>query len=165
MACQCGERQRERAHERERERDGENDVSGTGYDHSSWSQECFAPGDQRHRSAVLNLVSSESQPNTCNTMNLRLQTAAQITVLFLLQLCFQNEVETATLPLRCQCVRSINGLNPKMIKNFDIFPKTAHCSKIEIILTVHQGHEESEACLNPESRQGKRLQKCWERSV
>ncbi|XP_072439310.1 C-X-C motif chemokine 2-like [Chiloscyllium punctatum] len=95
-------------------------------------------------------------------MNLRLQTAAQITVLFLLQLCFQNEVETATLPLRCQCVRSINGLNPKMIKNFDIFPKTAHCSKIEIILTVHQGHEESEACLNPESRQGKRLQKCWE---
>ncbi|XP_060710256.1 C-X-C motif chemokine 2-like [Hemiscyllium ocellatum] len=95
-------------------------------------------------------------------MNLRLQIAAQITVLFLLQLCFQNEVETATLPLRCQCVHSINGLNPKMIKNFHIFPKTAHCSKIEIILTAHQGHEESEACLNPESRQGKRLQKCWE---
>ncbi|XP_020368340.1 growth-regulated alpha protein-like [Rhincodon typus] len=95
-------------------------------------------------------------------MNLRLQATAQITALFLLQLFLRSKLEAATLPLRCQCVHSINGLNPKAIKNFQIFPRTAHCSRTEIILMVQQGHKESEVCLNPESRQGKRLQKCWE---
>ncbi|XP_048419363.1 C-X-C motif chemokine 6-like isoform X2 [Stegostoma tigrinum] len=99
---------------------------------------------------------------TCSVLSnsfLRLEsrdTGVQFSILFL------QKVEAATLPLRCQCIHSMNGLNPKAIKSFQIFPRTAHCSRTEIILMVQQGHEEREVCLNPESRQGKRLQKCWE---
>uniref|UniRef100_UPI00398EB4F0 growth-regulated alpha protein-like n=1 Tax=Pristiophorus japonicus TaxID=55135 RepID=UPI00398EB4F0 len=95
-------------------------------------------------------------------MNFRIQIATHIATLFLLQHFFV--VKTSTLPgLRCQCLHFIKAVSPKLIKNFLIVPKSAHCTRIEIILTVLQGNTESETCLNPELKQGKRLQKCWER--
>ncbi|XP_038638709.1 C-X-C motif chemokine 2-like [Scyliorhinus canicula] len=89
-------------------------------------------------------------------MNFRLQLAAPITTFFLLQHFLVSE---AAIPLRCQCFEFVDKVPPKMIKNFQIFPKSTHCSRTEIILTVRQGEE---VCLQPEAKQGKKLQDCWE---
>ncbi|XP_072347785.1 growth-regulated alpha protein-like [Scyliorhinus torazame] len=90
-------------------------------------------------------------------MNFRLQLAAPITIFFLLQHFFVSE---AAVPLRCQCFQFADMVPPKMIKKFEIFPKSTHCSRTEIILTVRRNEE---VCLQPEARQGKKLQDCWER--
>ncbi|XP_078055759.1 growth-regulated alpha protein-like [Mustelus asterias] len=93
-------------------------------------------------------------------MNTRLQITAPITTFFLLQHLFVNELETAALPLRCQCFQFVDKVHPKIIKSFQILPKSAHCSRTEIILTVQQNNKE--VCLQPEEKQGKKLQNCWE---
>ncbi|XP_078386885.1 C-X-C motif chemokine 5-like [Cetorhinus maximus] len=95
-------------------------------------------------------------------MNFRLQIAAHITTFFLLQYFFA--IETAITP-RCQCFHFVDKVHPNIIKNFQILPKSTHCSRAEIILTVQQDNKEQEVCLDPELKQGKRVQTCWERSI
>ncbi|XP_041032180.1 C-X-C motif chemokine 3-like [Carcharodon carcharias] len=91
-------------------------------------------------------------------MNFRLQ----IPTFFLLQYFLASE---ATIILRCQCFQFLDKVPPNIIKNFQILPKSTHCSRAEIILTVQQDNKEQEVCLNPELKQGKRVQMCWERSI
>ncbi|XP_067828466.1 C-X-C motif chemokine 9-like [Heptranchias perlo] len=92
-------------------------------------------------------------------MNFRLQITTYVTTLLLLQHFFV--VETAT--PRCHCFQFIRAVRPKIIKDFQILPKTTHCSRTEIILTVLQENTEIDTCLDPESKQGKKLLRCWKR--
>ncbi|XP_069744309.1 C-X-C motif chemokine 5-like [Narcine bancroftii] len=95
-------------------------------------------------------------------MNIRSQIPAQIITFALLLHSFPVQAIGLS-GLRCLCFESVNAVRPKMMKNFEIFPKSVFCSQTEVILTVTQDSKDMEVCLRSDSKQGTRLQRCWKR--
>ncbi|XP_010592443.1 growth-regulated alpha protein [Loxodonta africana] len=48
--------------------------------------------------------------------------------------------------LRCQCVKTVQGIHPKNIASVKVTPPGPHCADTEVIATLKNGQE---VCLNP----------------
>ncbi|KAK7140329.1 hypothetical protein R3I94_012823 [Phoxinus phoxinus] len=86
-----------------------------------------------------------------------------MSLLLLLSVClvFTTENRTAAISLRekCECIGETGSVQWRKITDFTIIPKAPLCNKVQIILQLSG----KQACLNPESKQGKKLQRCWKR--
>ncbi|XP_007897203.1 C-X-C motif chemokine 3-like [Callorhinchus milii] len=91
-------------------------------------------------------------------MNCKLQIA---TLLALILVC-AHFPEASAVP-RCLCLNFIERVPKKFVKDFLIIPKSSHCTKTQIILTISKGSRVMEACLNSELDQGMELITCWNR--
>ncbi|KAJ8365777.1 hypothetical protein SKAU_G00146080 [Synaphobranchus kaupii] len=60
---------------------------------------------------------------------------------------------------RCECVDTIDTMPWRRIRDFTVTNKGPLCNNIQIVLYL----KKKDVCLNPDSKQGKRLQKCWKR--
>ncbi|XP_048883880.1 C-X-C motif chemokine 10-like [Brienomyrus brachyistius] len=54
----------------------------------------------------------------------------------------------------CQSTRDNLGVNPRNIKNLEIFPPSNFCEKLEIIINLKNGNQ---YCLNPEAQKIRRM--------
>ncbi|XP_041128784.1 growth-regulated alpha protein [Polyodon spathula] len=75
--------------------------------------------------------------------------------LFLLALaaCYISAVYAAGLPFsndpKCKCITQTSAkINPKTFHHIEMIPRGAHCSKVEIIVTLKNKHV---VCVNPEA--------------
>ncbi|XP_039528159.1 chemokine (C-X-C motif) ligand 18a, duplicate 1 [Pimephales promelas] len=86
-----------------------------------------------------------------------------VSMLLLLSVClhFMTENRTAAISLRekCECIEETGSVQWRKIKDYTIIPKDAFCNKVQIILQLI----DKRVCLNPESKKGKQLQRCWKR--
>ncbi|XP_004465381.1 growth-regulated protein homolog gamma-like [Dasypus novemcinctus] len=56
--------------------------------------------------------------------------------------------------LRCQCVRTVQGIHPKNIDSIKVTSPGAHCAQTEVIATLKDGQE---TCLNPAAPMVKKI--------
>ncbi|KAK9964364.1 hypothetical protein ABG768_005546 [Culter alburnus] len=86
---------------------------------------------------------------------------ANISLLLLLLVClhFTTEKSTAAISSRekCECIEETGSVQWKKITDYKIIEKYPLCNKVQIILQLPGKN----VCLNPESKQGKKLQRCW----
>ncbi|XP_016042235.1 C-X-C motif chemokine 2-like [Erinaceus europaeus] len=50
--------------------------------------------------------------------------------------------------LRCQCLKTVQGIHFKNIQNVQVTPAGPHCTQTEVVATLKNGQQ---ACLNPEA--------------
>uniref|UniRef100_UPI00398F5124 growth-regulated alpha protein-like n=1 Tax=Pristiophorus japonicus TaxID=55135 RepID=UPI00398F5124 len=93
-------------------------------------------------------------------MNCKLQAT---TFLALALVCAYFPAESATNPPRCFCLNVIQMVPYRIVEDYLIIPRAAHCASTQIILVVNFNNSKMEVCLNPEAKQGKRLVQCWDR--
>ncbi|XP_059802783.1 growth-regulated alpha protein-like [Hypanus sabinus] len=88
----------------------------------------------------------------------------QIVILVVLVLiCAYISTGSTSIVPRCLCFQTVKKVRLQNVTDFLIIPKDAHCSRTQIILTVNVENEQKEACLNPDSNQGRHLISCWQR--
>ncbi|XP_069055873.1 interleukin-8-like [Pleurodeles waltl] len=82
--------------------------------------------------------------------------STSFTLLQLLVICAVLSVGiTASLELRCQCIRKVTDFIPiAQISKVELIPPGAHCSTVEIIAKLKQGMQ---TCLDPEAEWVKRI--------
>ncbi|XP_067828698.1 chemokine (C-X-C motif) ligand 18a, duplicate 1 [Heptranchias perlo] len=85
------------------------------------------------------------------------------TLLALALICAYFPAESASNPLRCLCINSINQVRFRIVEDYLIIPKEAHCRTTQIILVINYQNSKMEVCLNPETKQGRALVACWDR--
>ncbi|XP_072565739.1 chemokine (C-X-C motif) ligand 18a, duplicate 1 isoform X1 [Paramormyrops kingsleyae] len=61
----------------------------------------------------------------------------------------------------CECPQTRETVPWKSITDFQVIPKSSFCSRVEIVVT--QGN--AKVCLNPESKQGQKIQECWDKGM
>ncbi|XP_026079611.1 C-X-C motif chemokine 9-like [Carassius auratus] len=88
-----------------------------------------------------------------------LQASACMLLLISVCLHFMTGVRTSTSREKCECVEETGSVQWRKIIDYTIIQKHPLCNKVQIILQLSG----QQACLNPDSMQGKRLQKCWKR--
>ncbi|XP_043110505.1 chemokine (C-X-C motif) ligand 18a, duplicate 1 [Puntigrus tetrazona] len=90
-----------------------------------------------------------------------LQTSFCLLLLISIGLHFITGKRTAAMSIRekCECVEETGSVQWKKIKDYRIIQKDPLCNKVQIILQL----SEKQVCLNADSKQGKKLQKCWKR--
>ncbi|XP_058651711.1 chemokine (C-X-C motif) ligand 18a, duplicate 1 [Onychostoma macrolepis] len=90
-----------------------------------------------------------------------LQSNVCLLLLILACLHFSTENSTAAISFRekCECVEETDSVQWRKIKDYTIRQKEPLCNKVQIKLQLSG----KQACLNPDSKQGKKLQKCWKR--
>ncbi|XDV50436.1 hypothetical protein PO909_019496 [Leuciscus waleckii] len=90
-----------------------------------------------------------------------LQGNMSLLLLLLVCLHFITENRTAATSLRekCECIEETGSVQWRKITDYTIIPKDPLCNKVQIILQLSG----KRVCLNPESKQGKKLQRCWKR--
>ncbi|XP_072138160.1 C-X-C motif chemokine 3-like [Mobula birostris] len=93
-------------------------------------------------------------------MNSKFQIAILVALAFT---CAYFSTGNASIMPRCLCFQTVRKVRFHSVTNFNIIPEDAHCSRTQIILTVNVENEQREACLNPDSKQGRHLMSCWER--
>ncbi|ROL49623.1 hypothetical protein DPX16_15949 [Anabarilius grahami] len=90
---------------------------------------------------------------------------SNISLLLLLLVClhFTTEKSTAAISSRekCECIEEAGSVQWRKITDYKIIEKYPLCNKVQIILQLSG----KEVCLNPKSKQGKKLQRCWKRSA
>ncbi|KAK2852662.1 hypothetical protein Q7C36_007863 [Tachysurus vachellii] len=94
-------------------------------------------------------------------MTFRSVQAALTSLLFLLCLNHLKDKNTAAVNIRekCMCITEAKSLSWRNVKNFRVIDSAPLCNKVQIIIyTVSR-----QVCLDPNSEQGKKLQKCWKR--
>ncbi|KAJ8284907.1 hypothetical protein COCON_G00037570 [Conger conger] len=72
----------------------------------------------------------------------------------------EHMVGATSIRERCECLKTIDKVPWRRIADFAITNKGALCKNVQIVLYLKG---KKEVCLNPDSKQGKRLQKCWQR--
>ncbi|XP_067277166.1 chemokine (C-X-C motif) ligand 18a, duplicate 1 isoform X2 [Pseudorasbora parva] len=85
-------------------------------------------------------------------------------LLLLLTVCclhFMTENGTAAISHRekCECIEGTGSVQWRRITDYTIIPKDPLCNAVQIILQLPG----QRMCLNPESNQGRKLQRCWKR--
>ncbi|XP_059422925.1 C-X-C motif chemokine 9-like [Carassius carassius] len=88
-----------------------------------------------------------------------LQASACMLLLISVCLHFMTGIRTATSREKCECVEETGSVHWRKIIDYTIIQKHPLCNKVQIILQLSG----QQACLNPDSKQGKKLQKCWKR--
>ncbi|XP_042593136.1 chemokine (C-X-C motif) ligand 18a, duplicate 1 [Cyprinus carpio] len=88
-----------------------------------------------------------------------LQTSVWLLLLISVCLHFMTSNRTAAMIIRekCECVEETGSVQWRKITDFTIIQKDPLCNKVQIILQLSG----KQVCLNPDSNQGKKLQKCW----
>ncbi|XP_056326994.1 chemokine (C-X-C motif) ligand 18a, duplicate 1 [Danio aesculapii] len=88
---------------------------------------------------------------------------ASVKVLLLLSVCSHviSVKKTAATFIRekCECVKEARAVQWRKITDFTIILKNPLCNKVQIKLQLSN----KEVCLNPESKQGTKLQRCWQK--
>ncbi|XP_052006756.1 chemokine (C-X-C motif) ligand 18a, duplicate 1 [Xyrauchen texanus] len=88
---------------------------------------------------------------------------ASVSLLLMLLVCSNiiTDKRTAAITIRekCQCIEETGSVQWRKITNYTIIENDPLCNKVQIILWLSS----KQACLNPDSKQGKRLQSCWKR--
>ncbi|XP_007519902.2 permeability factor 2-like [Erinaceus europaeus] len=56
--------------------------------------------------------------------------------------------------LRCQCLKTVQGIHFKNIQNVQVTPAGPHCPETEVVATLKNGQQ---ACLNPAAPMVKKL--------
>uniref|UniRef100_A0A8C2FSI1 Chemokine (C-X-C motif) ligand 18a, duplicate 1 n=1 Tax=Cyprinus carpio TaxID=7962 RepID=A0A8C2FSI1_CYPCA len=89
---------------------------------------------------------------------------ASICLLFLISVCshfIRGTVVATAISIRekCECVEETGSVQWRKIADYRIIQRDPLCNKVQIILQMSG----KETCLNPESKQGKKLQRCWRR--
>ncbi|XP_007519901.2 C-X-C motif chemokine 2-like [Erinaceus europaeus] len=56
--------------------------------------------------------------------------------------------------LRCQCLKTVQGIHLKNIQNVQVTPAGPHCTQTEVLATLKNGQQ---ACLNPAAPMVKKL--------
>lgn len=56
--------------------------------------------------------------------------------------------------LRCQCLKTLQGIHFKNIQSVKVTPSGPHCDRTEVIATLKNGQE---ACLNPAAPMVKKI--------
>ncbi|CAM4591813.1 unnamed protein product, partial [Caretta caretta] len=74
-----------------------------------------------------------------------------------------RQAQAVHVPTRCTCLKFQEKVDPRIIRDFQIIEKGAHCHRHEIILTVRLWGAQRETCLDSSKRQGKNLLHCWKR--
>ncbi|XP_077092878.1 chemokine (C-X-C motif) ligand 18a, duplicate 1 [Siphateles boraxobius] len=86
-----------------------------------------------------------------------------MSLLLLLSGClhFMTENRTAAISLRekCECIEETGSVQWRKITDYTIIPQDPLCNKVQIILQLSG----KQVCLNPGSKQGEKLQRCWKR--
>ncbi|XP_034365210.1 C-X-C motif chemokine 3 [Arvicanthis niloticus] len=86
-------------------------------------------------------------PPTCRLLG------AALVLLLLLAINYQAPGAVVASELRCQCLKTLQGVDFENIQSLRVMPPGPHCTQTEVIATLKDGQE---VCLNP---QGPRLQK------
>ncbi|XP_036402555.1 chemokine (C-X-C motif) ligand 18a, duplicate 1 [Megalops cyprinoides] len=73
-----------------------------------------------------------------------------------------HRTAAASLRGRCECVSKVDQVPWKRIKKFTVTEGDPLCGETSIILQMKRKNDPP-VCLNPESKQGQRLQKCWKK--
>ncbi|XP_016366758.1 C-X-C motif chemokine 9-like [Sinocyclocheilus rhinocerous] len=88
---------------------------------------------------------------------------SNVCLLLLISIClhFITDNRTAAMSHRekCECVEETGSVQWRKITDYTIRQKEPLCNKVQIILQLSG----KQACLNPDSKQGKKMQKCWKR--
>ncbi|XP_069467249.1 platelet factor 4-like [Ambystoma mexicanum] len=66
-------------------------------------------------------------------------------------------------PTRCLCLKTIDSIARRFIKDFTVVHEGSHCSAKELILNVKVKNKATLQCLDPSKKQGKQLLSCWKR--
>ncbi|XP_064171180.1 interleukin-8-like [Anguilla rostrata] len=84
------------------------------------------------------------------------------TVLLLCGMIFAAEhtAEATSVRERCECVQTVDSVHWRRIADFTVTREGPLCKYTQIVLTLK---DKKETCLNPDAKQGKRLQTCWRR--
>ncbi|XP_018580523.1 chemokine (C-X-C motif) ligand 18a, duplicate 1 isoform X1 [Scleropages formosus] len=61
---------------------------------------------------------------------------------------------------RCECLETVDKLTWRQITDFQVTPRSELCNSVQIVVHLKTNQK---VCLNPESRQGKKIQNCWNR--
>uniref|UniRef100_A0A8C9TVV1 Chemokine (C-X-C motif) ligand 18a, duplicate 1 n=1 Tax=Scleropages formosus TaxID=113540 RepID=A0A8C9TVV1_SCLFO len=79
-------------------------------------------------------------------------------VLIMLVLLCGGDLNTAmSIRERCECLETVDKLTWRQITDFQVTPRSELCNSVQIT--------NQKVCLNPESRQGKKIQNCWNRDA
>uniref|UniRef100_A0A8C5N567 Chemokine interleukin-8-like domain-containing protein n=1 Tax=Leptobrachium leishanense TaxID=445787 RepID=A0A8C5N567_9ANUR len=66
-------------------------------------------------------------------------------------------LQPITLTLQCRCNgRLVNGVDPRSITRFELFPPGSICDKVDIIVTMKK-----QICVNPNSKMVKNILSVW----
>ncbi|KAI1886818.1 hypothetical protein AGOR_G00199720 [Albula goreensis] len=89
--------------------------------------------------------------------------ALLMALLLLSSLDFDTEhmVGATSVRERCECDKVVDFVPWRRIMDFTVTDKGPLCKHIQTVLHLKN---KKHVCLNPESSQGQRLQKCWKRS-
>ncbi|KAM5284351.1 growth-regulated protein homolog gamma-like [Hipposideros larvatus] len=71
---------------------------------------------------------------------------AALLLLLLVAACRRAEAAPVVSELRCQCLKTLQGIPFKNIQSVKVTPPGPHCDRTEVIATFKNGLE---ACLNP----------------
>ncbi|XP_016430056.1 C-X-C motif chemokine 10-like [Sinocyclocheilus rhinocerous] len=88
---------------------------------------------------------------------------ASVCPLLLISFCLyfitDNRAAAISIREKCECAEETGSVQWRKITDYTIIQKDPLCNKVQIILQLSG----KRACLNPESKQGKKLQRCWRR--
>uniref|UniRef100_A0A8C0WBZ7 C-X-C motif chemokine n=1 Tax=Castor canadensis TaxID=51338 RepID=A0A8C0WBZ7_CASCN len=79
---------------------------------------------------------------------------AALLLLLLVATCQHAAGAPAVTELRCQCLKTLQGIHPKHIESVKVTAPGPHCTETEVIATLKNGQE---ACLNPEAPMVKKI--------
>ncbi|KAJ8416002.1 hypothetical protein AAFF_G00380240 [Aldrovandia affinis] len=100
---------------------------------------------------------------TKKTADMALRVSALLFAVLLLcdvDLDSENIAGATSVRQSCECPNVIDSVPWRRVSDFTVTDKGPLCNEIEIVLYLKTNKQ---ACLNPNSKQGKRLQKCWKR--
>ncbi|KAL4641080.1 alveolar macrophage chemotactic factor 2-like isoform X1 [Arapaima gigas] len=82
-------------------------------------------------------------------------------VLVLLVLLYTDVTVLEAVLLRemCECLKTVDRLPWRLIADFQVI-RSPLCSNVQIVVKLKTNEK---ICLNPDLRQGQRIQKCWDR--
>ncbi|KAM9477173.1 chemokine (C-X-C motif) ligand 18a, duplicate 1 [Clarias gariepinus] len=70
-----------------------------------------------------------------------------------------NKTEAVNIREKCMCIQQTEAVLWGRVKDFSVINSGPHCNKDQIIIKM----QSKSVCLAPNSKQGKKLQKCWKR--
>ncbi|KAF5910200.1 C-X-C motif chemokine 9-like [Clarias magur] len=70
-----------------------------------------------------------------------------------------DKTEAVNIREKCMCIQHTEAVLWGRVKDFNVINAGPHCNKDQIIIKM----QSKSVCLAPNSKQGKKLQKCWKR--
>ncbi|KAL7889994.1 hypothetical protein AOLI_G00022520 [Acnodon oligacanthus] len=86
-------------------------------------------------------------------------TLSLLSLFLFLNILTDNVAVALSIREKCECVKETGFVPWKRITDFEIKTADVLCNKVQIIIKL--GHKLS--CLDPDSKQGKKLRNCWTR--